>query len=52
MKSDEIRNIEGKVAIIGMACRLPGARNISEYWKNLLAGLETLNTFSDEELLA
>jgi len=52
MKSDEVRNLEGKVAIIGMACRLPGAKNINEYWKNLLDGLETLNTFTDEELIA
>ena len=44
--------MEGKVAIIGMACRLPGAKNIREYWKNLLDGIETLNTFSDDELIA
>lgn len=51
MNSNE-QNIEGKIAIIGMACRLPGARNVPEYWKNLLDGVETLTTFTDEELLA
>ena len=52
MLSDEEKNPEGKVAVIGMACRLPGAKNINEYWKNLLNGVETLNTFTDEELVA
>ena len=52
MPSDEPNNMEGKIAIIGMACRLPGAKNINEYWKNLLEGIETLSTFSDEELVA
>ncbi|MCX6250876.1 MAG: beta-ketoacyl synthase N-terminal-like domain-containing protein [Bacteroidetes bacterium] len=52
MQSDEIKNPEGKVAIIGMACRLPGARNIYEYWRNLLNGVETLTTFTDEDLIA
>jgi len=26
------------IAIIGMACRFPGARNYEEYWDNLIAG--------------
>ncbi|MCX6287146.1 MAG: beta-ketoacyl synthase N-terminal-like domain-containing protein [Bacteroidetes bacterium] len=52
MQSDEIQSLDGKVAIVGMACRLPGAKNIYEYWKNLLDGLETLSTFTDEDLIA
>ena len=41
MQSDEQNKLEGRIAIVGMACRLPGARNINEYWNNLLKGLET-----------
>ncbi|MEI6882999.1 MAG: beta-ketoacyl synthase N-terminal-like domain-containing protein [Bacteroidota bacterium] len=52
MQPDEQNNLEGRIAIVGMACRLPGARNINEYWNNLLKGLETLSTFTDEELIA
>lgn len=37
-------------AIIGMACRFPGANNLDEYWQNLLNGKETVSFFSDEEL--
>jgi acyl transferase domain-containing protein/thioesterase domain-containing protein len=40
----------GKIAVIGMACRFPGANNIDEYWANLLKGKETIKLFKDEEL--
>ena len=43
---------ENDIAIVGMAARLPGARNVREYWKNLLEGVESIQRFSDEELLA
>lgn len=39
-------------AIIGMACRFPGANNLDEYWQNLLAGKETVSFFTEEELSA
>ncbi|MFZ1005309.1 MAG: beta-ketoacyl synthase N-terminal-like domain-containing protein, partial [Candidatus Sulfotelmatobacter sp.] len=38
------------LAVIGMACRFPGARNIGEFWRNLQAGVESTVEFSDEEL--
>lgn len=37
-------------AIIGMACRFPGASNLKQYWRNLLNGKETVRFFSDQEL--
>ena len=52
MSESGSNNMEGKIAIIGMDCRLPGAGNVGEYWKNLVNGLETLSTFTDEELIA
>jgi acyl transferase domain-containing protein/acyl carrier protein len=48
----KIMGNDGKIAIVGMDCRLPGANSVQEYWDNLVAGKETLTTFSDEELLA
>jgi acyl transferase domain-containing protein len=39
-----------KIAVIGMACRLPGANNLDEYWNNLIQGKDTIKHFSDEEL--
>jgi acyl transferase domain-containing protein/acyl carrier protein len=40
------------VAIIGMAGRFPGAKNIGEFWRNLQTGTECISFFSDDELLA
>jgi amino acid adenylation domain-containing protein len=39
------------VAIVGMACRFPGARNVEEFWQNLRNGVESFTQLSDEELL-
>ncbi|MFI4890170.1 MAG: type I polyketide synthase [Steroidobacterales bacterium] len=38
------------VAIVGMACRFPGARNLEEFWQNLLLARDTISILSDEEL--
>ena len=43
---------DGDVAIIGMACRFPGAASLAEYWSNLAHGVESIRFFEDEELLA
>jgi acyl transferase domain-containing protein/acyl carrier protein len=40
------------VAVIGMAGRFPGARNVEEFWRNLREGVESIRTFSEAELLA
>ncbi len=43
--------IEGlDIAIIGMAGRFPGARNIEAFWENLKNGVEGIRFFSEEEL--
>jgi acyl transferase domain-containing protein len=41
-----------EVAIIGMAGRFPGANNVSEFWHNIKNGINSIQTLSDEELLA
>ena len=43
--------VETGLAIIGMAGRVPGARNLSEFWNNLKNGIESISFFSDEEVL-
>jgi len=40
------------IAVIGMACRLPGSSNPEEYWQNLKDGRESITTLSDDELRA
>lgn len=39
-----------EIAIISMACRFPGAKNIDEFWQNLQNGVESITRFSDNEL--
>ncbi len=39
------------VAVIGMAGRFPGAHNIEIFWNNIREGLETIQFFSDDEIL-
>ena len=40
------------VAVIGMACRFPSAGNLQQFWRNLCDGVESMQFFSDEEVLA
>src|SRR5579859_3985224 len=47
-----VSDAQNAVAVIGMACRFPGARSVDEFWQNLVAGQESFSSFSDEELLA
>jgi len=49
--SDEFEHL-GKVAIIGMVGRFPGANDIEEFWQNLRDGVESVSVFTDEELRA
>ena len=43
---------ENAIAIVGMACRVPGASNVSGFWQNVQNGHESLTELSDEELRA
>ncbi len=40
------------VAVVGMAGRFPGARDLGELWRNLRGGVESVRFFSNEELVA
>jgi amino acid adenylation domain-containing protein len=41
-----------EIAIIGMDCRFPGARNTAAFWENLRNGVESVTHFTGEELAA
>ncbi|WP_051022601.1 type I polyketide synthase [Nocardia pneumoniae] len=45
-------NDDNAVAIIGMACRFPGAPDLASYWDLLASGREGLTRFDDAELAA
>ena len=37
-----------EVAIIGMACRVPGANSVKEFWKNLENGIESIQDMPEK----
>ncbi|MFM7424195.1 MAG: beta-ketoacyl synthase N-terminal-like domain-containing protein, partial [Elainella sp.] len=43
---------QADVAVIGMACRFPGANSIGQFWENLCGGVESVRFFSEAEILA
>ncbi|NPC84603.1 amino acid adenylation domain-containing protein, partial [Pyxidicoccus fallax] len=43
-------DVSGDVAIIGMAGRFPGARDIGAFWQNLRRGVESVSRFAPDEL--
>src|SRR5215471_20355059 len=38
------------IAIVGMAGRFPGARDVDQFWENIKNGVESISFFSDDEL--
>lgn len=48
MNETDFNNLE--LAVVGMACRFPGADNVEAYWENLKYGVESITFFTDDEL--
>ena len=47
------REIAGReIAIVGMAGRFPGARDVGELWRNLRDGVESITFFTEDEMRA
>jgi acyl transferase domain-containing protein len=41
---------ESDIAIVGMAGRFPGARNVDRFWRNIRDGVECISFFSPDQL--
>lgn len=39
-----------EIAVTGLSCRFPGARNVEEFWRNLCDGIDSISHFEPEEL--
>lgn len=37
-----VRAVKTKIAIVGLACRMPSAKNAQEFWQNLTAGRDAI----------
>ncbi|KAA6223513.1 SDR family oxidoreductase [Streptomyces albofaciens JCM 4342] len=45
-------DLDGRIAVVGLDCRLPGAPDHHAYWRNLLAGTDQIRDVDEEELVA
>ncbi|MCX5205879.1 SDR family oxidoreductase [Streptomyces sp. NBC_00237] len=43
---------DGRIAVVGLDCRVPGARDHHEFWRNLLAGTDQIRDVDEEQLVA
>src|SRR4051794_32920795 len=43
---------EAAIAIIGMSGRFPGAQDVDTFWQNIAAGVRSIRSFSDAEVLS
>ena len=41
---------DNAIAVVGMAGRFPGAKNVSAFWDNLRRGKESIVTLSEQQL--
>jgi acyl transferase domain-containing protein/acyl carrier protein len=41
-----------EIAIIGLAGKFPGAKNVEEFWQNIQNGVNSVSFFTEEELLS
>ncbi|MET4143125.1 polyketide synthase, partial [Pedobacter sp. UYP1] len=45
------KNYNGlEIAVVGIACHVPGAGNWRDYWRNLIQGVESVDFLTDQEL--
>ncbi len=50
MSHPTMHNSPEAIAVIGMSCRFPGAKNIDEFWRNLYDGVELITTLAEDEI--
>ena len=48
--TDKLAEGREEIAIIGMAGRFPGARNIDEFWRKICNGVDSIKSFTPDEL--
>ena len=48
MKNPRKKKSIGDIAIVGMAGRFPGARNVRQFWRNMRDGVESIRSLTDQ----
>lgn len=52
VKAEEELHQPDAIAVIGMSGHFPGALTLSQFWRNLCDGMESVTQFTDAQLLA
>ncbi|MFC1505218.1 beta-ketoacyl synthase N-terminal-like domain-containing protein [Thermodesulfobacteriota bacterium] len=54
MNIDEFNELDSRngIAIVGMSGRFPGAENIEQFWQNLVKGVCSIETYTDDDCRA
>ncbi|RKF16922.1 SDR family NAD(P)-dependent oxidoreductase [Roseovarius spongiae] len=52
MSRPAAKSSSGDIAIVGMALAVPGARDVDAFWRNLAAGVESIEPQDEETLIA
>ncbi len=47
---DNEADISSDIAVVGLACRLPGALDAQSYWQNVRNGVESVTVLTDDQL--
>lgn len=50
MSDHDTQDLSNALAIVGMSGRFPGARTVAEFWRNQLAGVESIAHFQLQDL--
>jgi acyl transferase domain-containing protein/acyl carrier protein len=48
---DDLTSFADDIAIVGMAGRFPGGRDVEQFWRSIRDGRESITRFSDDDLL-
>ena len=51
IRVNRVKTSNNEIAVIGLAGRFPGAKNVKKYWENLQNGVESVSFFTAEELV-
>ncbi|HSF40167.1 MAG TPA: amino acid adenylation domain-containing protein [Thermoanaerobaculia bacterium] len=51
-RDDDLDDLKHAIAVVGYACRFPGAPDSDTFWRNLRNGVESVSTFTEEEAAA
>ncbi|GFN30897.1 SDR family NAD(P)-dependent oxidoreductase [Paenibacillus xylaniclasticus] len=50
LNETNVSQASGEIAVVGIACKFPGAKNKEEYWELLASGKSAISSYSEQRL--